>query len=281
MQFAEVIMPGRILLFIAVFLFADCSRARTQEPPVVPGARVPGQKTAEEQLFAEDGGARGDTLESIVIPPKAKAPFTLVLETEWARGLADGGTITTANKRRMARDTEGRIYQERWALVPKNGKQESVMTAIQISDPIAHTLYSCFPRDAKKRCQLVTYTPSTATVFNFQGPPSGQSVDGSGDIVRVDLGKQLISGVEAAGTRITVHYNAGTFGNDRPMTIDREFWYAAQLGFNLLSKRSDPRIGSQTFTVTNLALADPDPMLFELPEGFTVVDERRSAPPEN
>jgi hypothetical protein len=86
---------------------------------------------------------------------------------------------------------------------------------------------------------------------------------------------------QESGTRVTVHYNAGKFGNDRPMTIDREFWYAAQLGFNLLSKRSDPRIGSQTFTVTNLALADPDPKLFELPEGFTVVDERRTAPPEN
>ncbi len=274
-------MLSRILMLTAVFLFADYSRVPAQEPPVVPGARVPGQKTAEEELFAEDGGARGDTLESIVIPPKAKAPFTLILETEWARGLADGGTITTVNKRRMARDAEGRIYQERWLLVPKNGKRESVITAIQISDPIAHTLYSCFPHDAKKRCQLVTYTPSPATVFNFQGPASLQFADGSGDIVRVDLGKQLVSGVEAAGTRVTVHYNAGTFGNDRPMTIDREFWYAAQLGFNLLSKRSDPRIGSQTFTVTNLTLADPDPKLFGLPEGFTVVDERPTAPPEN
>ncbi len=274
-------MLSRILMLTAVFLFADYSRVPTQEPPVVPGARVPGQKTAEEELFAEDGGARGDTLESIVIPPKAKAPFTLILETEWARGLADGGTITTVNKRRMARDAEGRIYQERWLLVPKNGKQESVITAIQISDPIAHTLYSCFPHDAKKRCQLVTYTPSPATIFNFQGPASLQFADGSGDIVRVDLGNQLVSGVEAAGTRVTVHYNAGTFGNDRPMTIAREFWYAAQLGFNLLSKRSDPRIGSQTFTVTNLTLADPDPKLFGLPEGFTVVDERPTAPPEN
>lgn len=274
-------MLRRIAMLTVFFLFADYSRVRAQEPPVVPGARVPGQKTAEGELFAEDGGARGSTLESIVIPPKAKAPFTLILETEWDRGLADGGTITTANKRRIARDAEGRIYQERWLLVPKNGTQESVITAIQISDPMAHTLYSCFPHDAKRRCQLVTYTPSPATVFNFQGPASGQFADGSGDIVRVDLGKQLFSGVEAAGTRVTVHYNAGTFGNDRPMTIDREFWYAAQLGFNLLSKRSDPRIGSQTFTVTNLTLADPDPKLFELPEGFTVVDERRTAPPEN
>jgi hypothetical protein len=43
------------------------------------------------------------------------------------------------------------------------------------------------------------------------------------------------------------------------------FCYLPQLGFSLLSKRSDPRIGKQTFTVTNLALADPDPQLFELP----------------
>jgi hypothetical protein len=43
------------------------------------------------------------------------------------------------------------------------------MTAIQISDPIAHPLYSCFPHDAKKRCHFVTYTPSPSTVFNFQG----------------------------------------------------------------------------------------------------------------
>jgi hypothetical protein len=274
-------MISRILMLIAVFLFVDCGRARAQEPPVVPGVRVQGQKATEAQLSAEDGGARGDTLESIVIPPKAKAPFTLILETEWVRGLADGGTITTANKRRMARDAEGRIYQERWLLVATNGKQESVMTAIQISDPIAHTLYSCFPLDPKKHCQLITYTPSANTVFNFQGPASSKFADGSGDIVRVDLGKQLVSGVEAVGTRVTVYYIAGAFGNDRPMTIEREFWYSPQLGFNLLSKRSDPRIGSQTFTVTNLVLADPDPKLFVLPEGFTVVDERRTVPPEN
>jgi len=255
--------------------------AQSPEPPIVPGARVPGQNTAEEQLYAEDGGARGSTLESIVIPPKAKAPFTFILDTEWARGLADGGAITTTNKRRIARDVEGRIYQERWLLVPRNGKQESAMTAIQISDPMTHTLYSCFPHDPKKRCQLVTYTPTPETAFNFQGPVSGKLSDGSGDIVRLDLGKQLVSGVEAAGTRVTVNYNADVFGNDRPMTIEREFWYSPKLGFNLLSKRSDPRIGTQTFTVTNLILSDPDPKLFEPPEGFTVVDERKTSPPQN
>ena len=258
------------------------SMAQSAEPPVVPGARVPGQKTAEEQLYAEDGGARGDTLESIIVPPKAKAPFSLILETVWARGLADGGTITVENKRSIARDAEGRIYMERWLLVPRDGKQQSRMTAIQISDPLTHTLYSCFPLDAKKRCQLVTYTPTPSTVFNFLAPTaSGQTISDSGDVVWLDLGKQLVSGVEAVGKRVTEHYNAGTFGNDRAMSIEREFWFSPKLGFNLLSKRSDPRIGTQTFTVTNLILSDPDPKLFELPEGFTVLDDRQTAPPQN
>lgn len=266
------------LIFFSFFAPA-ISIAQTKEPPVVPGARVPGQQTAEEKLYAEDGGARGSTLESIIVPPKAKAPFSLILETVWARGLADGGTINLENKRKIARDADGRIYQERWLLVPRDGKQESVMTAIQISDPIAHTLYSCFPRDSKKRCQLVTYTPSPDTVFNFFG--STHTISEMGDTVWVDLGKQLVSGVECVGQRVTENYNQGAFGNDRMMTIEREFWYSQKLGFNLLSTRSDPRIGKQIFTVTNLILSDPDPNLFQLPGGYTVVDDRKTEPPEN
>jgi hypothetical protein len=262
--------------------FSSCQPANAQvEPPIVPGARPRGQEPHIEELYAEDGGARGGILESIIIPPKTKAPFTLVLETEWVRGLSDGGNIAIANKRRIARDAEGRIYQERWYLVPKTGRAESQMNVIQISDPIAHTLYSCFMLDPRKLCSLVTYTPSPDAVFNFQAPQSGPLPGGNGDRVHLDLGKQLVAGVEAVGTRDTVNYNPGVFGNDHKMTIDREFWFSPSLGFNLFSKRSDPRIGTQTFTATNLILSDPDPKLFELPEGFTVVDRRETAPPEN
>ena len=274
-------------LLLTLIVFSSCLQTNAQspsEPPMVPGARPPGQQPTVEELYAEDGGARGSTLESIIIPPKPKAPFTLLLETEWVRGLSDGGTITIVNKRRIARDAEGRVYQERWVLVPKNRTDESRMTAIQISDPIAHTLHSCFMLDPKKRCELVTYTPSPNTIFNFQAPtPRSRPAlpNGMGDIVHLDLGKQLIAGVEVIGTRDTTNYKAGVFGNDRNMTIEREFWYAPQLGFNLLSIRSDPRFGTETFTATNLILSDPDSQLFVLPEGFMIVDHRRTAPPEN
>jgi hypothetical protein len=275
-------MRGLILLLTSV-AFAVCPNAHAQvEPPNVPGARPPGQPPPHiEELYAEDGGARGNILESIIVPPKPKAPFTLILETEWARGLSDGGTITLVNKRRIARDADGRIYQERWLLIPKNGTAESRMNAIQISDPLAHTLYTCFMLDHRKPCELVTYTPSPETVFNFHGSSTGPLIGGTGDKVHLELGKQLVSGVEAIGERNTINYNPGVFGNDRKMTIEREFWYCPKLGFNLLSKASDPRFGTETFAATNLIFSDPDPKLFELPEGFTVVDHRQTAPPEN
>lgn len=264
---------------ILLILFT-CQTTKAQEPAIAPNPQpVEAQKPVRE-YYAEDGGAHGGILESIVVPPKLNAPFTLWLETEWVRGLPDGGSITTVNKRQIARDMEGRIYMERWYLVPKDGKVKSQMTTIQISDAVKHTLYNCFMLTDKKECVLITYAPSPNSVYRFQGPPTGPLPDGAGETIHVDLGNQLVSGVETSGTRDTVIYNPGLFGNDRKMAIEREFWYSPKLGFNLLSKRSDPRIGTQTFTVTNLILSDPDPKLFDLPEGFTVTDRRQAAVPQ-
>jgi len=63
----------------------------------------------------------------------------LLLQTEWVKTLSDG-TITSENRRRIARDASGRIYQERCYLVPKNGKMKPQMTTIQIADPNLHNI---------------------------------------------------------------------------------------------------------------------------------------------
>jgi hypothetical protein len=270
------------LSLLALLAFLCDSKSQAQgEPPLAPGAQLVSPQQPAQQYHAEDGGVRGEVLESIVIPPKANAPFSLLLQTEWVRTLPDGGTITTENQRRIARDTSGRIYEERWFLVPKNGKIKSEMTTIQISDPNAHTLYNCFMLDGMNQCELSGYSPSTSAVYNFQGSSSAKLPDDMGSTIHEDLGKQLVAGVETAGTRNRVIYNPNVFGNDRKVTIEREFWYSPKLGFNLISKRSDPRFGTQTFTATNLILSEPDPKLFELPEGFKVIDRRQSLPPEN
>ena len=231
------------------------------------------------RVRAEDGGVN-EMMESIVVSSKAQAPFTLTLETEWVRVLGDGGTITAVNKRRIARDAAGRVYQERWFLVPKNGNAESEMTTIQIADPNAHTLYNCFfVGDKRNVCELLTYKQMTPAVNTTERTSAGELPDNQGSFVHEDLGKQFISGVETVGVRDARTYNPGVFGNDRKVTVEREVWYSPQLDLNLLSIRSDLRTGKQTFTATNVILGDPGPALFELPAGFKVADHRQTAPP--
>jgi len=259
----EAIMRATTLVLLSAVLVPFGVRAQTESQPL------------DKQVHVQDGGTRV-MLESIAVPPMANAPFTLTLQTEWVRSLDGGGTITLVNERRIARDILGRIYEERWMLVPKNGRAKSHMTTIQIADPTNHTLYNCF-FDGPHICALTTYSETTSTVYKVDGPPTGPLPNDTGYATREDLGHEFIAGVDTVGTRESVVYNPGVFGNDEKVTVSREYWNAAQLGIDLLSKRSDFQSGTQTFTVTNLDLAEPASQLFELPEGFKVSDRRTTA----
>jgi len=237
---------------------------------------APPQHKELAQVHDADGGVN-ERLESIVITPKAHAPFTATLQTEWVRMLADSGTITVVNERRIARDSNGRVYQERWFLVPENERDKSRMTAIQISDPNNHTLYTCFMLDGRHTCHKTVYTPSTSTVFKMEGPPTGPMPDGNGYATHENLGNQSVAGVDTVGTKESITFNPGVFGNDSQMVVEREFWFSPQLEINLFSKRSDPRFGTQTFTITDLELSEPQPALFQLPAGFKAVDDDSNA----
>jgi hypothetical protein len=223
---------------------------------------------------AQDGGTR-EVLESIVVPPLANAPFSSTLATEWARPMADGGTYTVANERHIARDSAGRIYEERWLLVPKGSDLKSAMNFIQIADPNNHTLYTC--STFKKICDLTQYRPPQSAAFEGEESAAQPSQTKDDSHTVENLGMKTLLGVDTVGTRQTTTINSGV-GNDRPIQILLEFWHSPRLGFNLLSIRSDPRIGTQTFTITELNAADPDPQLFAVPEGYQVVDQQTSPP---
>ncbi len=258
---------GISLLWLGSLLLVSASSAQLAQPPSPPTVHNP------------DGGVR-EVLESIFIPPKANAPFTLTLDTEWTRSFgSNGGTYTVVNERHIARDSSGRIYEERWYLVPKNGKAKSTMNYIQIADPAKHTLYNC--QTEVKKCYLLSYAGSTATVYRPSVQPSGALPDGNGFHTHEELGKDTLFGFETVGYKETTTINPGVFGNDQPMETVREFWYSPQLGIDLISKLDSPRVGKQQFTVTVVSSAEPDPQLFTLPEGFTVIDQRKVGPPSN
>jgi len=88
-----------------------------------------------------------------------------------------------------------------------------------------------------------------------------------------ELGVQNIEGVEATGTRTITTIPAGEIGNERPIEIVYEKWYSNDLQLVVMSKHSDPRFGEQTYRLTNIQRSEPDPSLFELPQGYRLLNE--------
>jgi len=244
-------------LLLAGFLVLRSPLSSSQAPPERP--RPP------------DGGTR-EVLISILIPSLLNAPFSATVATESVRQLADGSRITLVNRRAIARDTAGRIFQERRLLVPEDGKHESIVTQIEISDPVSHQLYICVPRE--RVCQVEFFSAPQFV------PPAGgfASAKQPGSPGREDLGKQFVSGLETLGTRETTVIEAGAIGNDSPITVSREYWYSPQLGVNLISKLQDPRIGMQDFEVQDITVGEPDKKLFAVPPGSRIIDLQGTPP---
>jgi hypothetical protein len=94
-----------------------------------------------------------------------------------------------------------------------------------------------------------------------------------------DLGMKTINGVEARGRRTTRVIPAGREGNDQPITVTFERWMAQDLGLVVMSVNDDPRNGTTTMELTDLEKGEPDPALFQVPEGYTVKD--RTPEPQN
>jgi hypothetical protein len=266
----------RMLLAGILGLCSFVCAAQTQEPTPQQVQRSDVPPTPRRPQPAQDGGVR-EVLESIVIPPIPHAPFFATLATEAVKFAADGGSMTFVNERHIARSAEGRIYEERWLLVPKGGKIKSMMNWIQVADPKQRTLYNCSPQ--RHICDLLVYNPEPdLAAASLRKGTTHALENGEGSDVWEDLGTRNILGIETEGVRETTVTNVGVLGNDQPLNSMSEYWHSQQLGLNLLSIRSSPYFGKQTFTITEISTGDPDANLFNLPAGYTVNDQRKNGP---
>jgi hypothetical protein len=227
----------------------------------------------DQAVHAPSGGTRM-TVISISVPPLPHAPFTATVTTEWRRMLDDGSTVTIKNHRTIARDNDGRIFQERRNLYPEGDPRQSQVRRLEFADPRMQVIYYCWPE------------PQVCEMYNYFGPPSiprptpAGPLDGGREfLTRVDLGRDTVSGVETIGTRETTTITSGAIGNDRAIEVVKEFWYSQQLGINVIEKRQDPRYGTQTFLVGQISLGEPDARLFDMPPNFRTVDLRKTNQP--
>jgi hypothetical protein len=227
------------------------------------------QQGSQPVVHVTDGG-QSDVMESIFVPPKSGAPVSFTLYSEWTRHLGGGGTFTVTNKRRIIRDSQGRIYQERATLVPKGNDVAPFVTTIQITDPRQHTWYNCIV--LAKVCEIYKYTLSTTD--KFVPARNGNLTSSNGSTSDEDLGVSSTMGEDTHGYRETRTTNPGVIGNDQPMVNVREFWYSPRLAINLISMVDDSLSGRQAFTARDLSTAEPDPAIFEIPAGYSIADHR-------
>lgn len=212
----------RILTLGILCLYSSALVSQTHEAPPAPAP-------------TQDGGVRA-VLESIVIPPIPNHPFSATLETEWIQYTGGGGTVTLVNERPIVRDSKGRIYQERWTLVPKYGKVKSQRMVIQIADPNQHTLYSC--ATFQHLCELETYDPTHELAAAEPRKPISNGTLVQDHLTIEDLGTRTIAGVETIGRRETNSIDVGVMGNDQPLAAINETWHSQELAINLLSIRT-------------------------------------------
>jgi hypothetical protein len=236
--------------------------------------------------------------------PVLGAPYSATITNESVQTLADGNRLVQTSTGTTARDSQGRTRQD--TVLPPIGNLSAANAPhlIFIHDPVTQTSYTLnlTEKTAQKMPALpplagsttgVTGAMVTMRVAEGNGaplPPSDAmpttmaapapgvffekhlitSEQDQGNTE--DLGSQTIEGVLVNGVRTTHTIPAGQIGNDRPIAIATEVWTSPDLKTVVYSKRSDPRMGEQTFRLTNIVRTEPSPSLFTVPADFKIVE---------
>lgn len=272
--------------YALVFLLAATSCAFAQEGMKT---NVVYQSNGAGVVTAAAGKAFG--------PPVQGAPYSATITNESVQTLADGNRIIQSNTGSTARDSEGRTRQD--AALPAIGNLSAANAphVVFIIDPVAQTSYTLNLTDkTAQRLSMPSGGPmgsgtvGGAKVFFAQvgsvsgtgvplPPPPGpialqknMMVEEQSQATTEDLGTQTMEGLLVTGVRTTHTIPAGQIGNEKPLLIVTEVWTSPDLKTVVYSKRSDPRMGEQTFKLTNLVRAEPDASLFTVPADFRITD---------
>lgn len=197
------------------------------------------------------------------IAPKPNAPFSGVMLEHSEQTLGDGTTINHDNEETVMRDSAGRIYRARQIKMVGRPDAEPRMM-VTIVDTVEHMQYVCSP---VKVCRKMPYhQPPDRSRLR---PHDRRKMP---NMTVEDLGASNISGIDVHGERITRVIPEGNIGNDRPFTTVQETWRSEKLGLDVEIRRTDPRAGNRTMTLTEVNLSEPDPKYFQIPEGYRVTN---------
>lgn len=233
---------------------------------------------------------------------KGKA-YSANTSTETVQTLADGNRIVRRTVSKFYRDSDGRTRREQTFgnVDPEHPTPHEVK--VFVDDPVNGTAFVLDPgsksadkvqrtrkflderngEDDGTRIMFKSVNDSEAgeqsapgrMMVKFRDEHSGNPnalamvvPDQKRDVVKEDLGTRNIEGVDCSGTRQTITIPAGAVGNEKPILLVTETWFAPAIDAVVQSTTDDPRYGKTTYQLTNVQLSEPARSLFEPPTDF-------------
>jgi hypothetical protein len=273
------------LLFLVPFAVTSFASAQDSQKPNV----------VYQSTGAASGGVVTAFAGKMFGSPVQGAPYSAAITNESVQTLADGNRIVESSTGTTARDSQGRTRQD--AALPPIGNLSATNAPhiVFIVDPVAHVSYTLNLTDKTAQKMSMPSPPSGASPSTASGrqvfvtqfgdapgpdvppPPAVAMIKSLGaeehaEVTTEDLGTQTMEGLLVTGTRTTRTIPAGEIGNEKPISIVTEVWTSPDLKTIVYSKRTDPRMGEQTFKLTNVVRGEPDASLFTVPADFKLAD---------
>jgi hypothetical protein len=260
-------------LILGGILVSSAGVAQAQEAPALPprgemlrgGDRMPPPMSDKIELLGFAGMHGGKTVTG--------APFSAVAVSVSTQTLSDGNQISRKTQTNLFRDSQGRFRKEvNFSAVGLLAPAGQPRSFVVIHDPVAKVGYSLEPEQkiARQMSFWGARRERNGAGFTdkFEARMQRELADGS--LKKEDLGTQTIAGVSAQGTRYTRTIPVGQIGNEKPILIISEHWYSNDLQMTVMSKRSDPRYGETSYTLTNIQRGEQPASLFTVPPDYTV-----------
>jgi LysM repeat protein len=208
------------------------------------------------------------------------APYSGKETTVKVQTLTDGTKTTTTSVEYIWRDAEGRTRRD----LIRNDNSGAQYRSVIITDPVggiylkweegnpsARQIVSIWP---VARAQRVTAPPNAVPPT----PPNPAAMVSTPDYRREILTPQYINGVYSEGMRTVHTFRLEGEASNRVIEVTNEMWISPDLRIIVRHIHDDPRTGKEDTEVTDIVRGDPDPTLFQPPEGYDVMDHRGQNP---
>jgi hypothetical protein len=201
----------------------------------------------------------------VFVTPVPNAAFSAHVDIISRQKLEDGTMSTRTTRADIARDSAGRIYNERRALVAATFHGEPPLLSAHIYDPATRT--SVFLEPSTHLAKQIVLKQALRDGVAREAAAADTAVK------EENLGTQTLGPLTIHGIRKSRVIPAQASGTGAQVTVTDEYWFSPELSMYMVIKHKDPRSGEQIVGISDVERTEPPASRFAIPAGYKLVDE--------